>query len=549
MSKPNDENNENIVEIRKHFIQEAIEEDLAGRLDELITRFPPEPNGYLHIGHAKSINLNFGLARQYGGYCNMRFDDTNPEKEDTEYVDAILDDVKWLLSYDESFQMPTALFASDYFEKFYDFAVVLIKKGLAFVCDLTADQVHEYRGTFTEVGKNSPYRDRGIEENLQMFADMKAGKYVNGEKTLRAKIDMSHPNLVMRDPVIFRINHTHHHNTGEAWCIYPMYDFAHPLEDAIEGVTHSLCSLEFKNNRDIYNWYIDNCDTEKKPRQIEFGKLNLTKTILGKRYITQLVNEGKVTGWDDPRLMTIKGLRRRGYTPTIIKKFCDQAGISTADGAIDIAELEAVIRDDLKSQSQLIMAVIDPIKVVITNYPENQKETLEVENNAENESMGKRHVSFGREIYIEAQDFMEEPDKKFHRLAPGKEVRLKGAYFIKCEEVIKDEQGNVIQLNCTYDIETKSGSGFTGRKVKGTIHWVDASTCVKSDINFFDYILDENNEFNQNSWTTKTAYIEDNISKETTHETTHFQFLRHGYFVKDKENGYNCLVSLKSSFK
>ena len=530
---------------KKHFIAEEIEKDLAGRLNELVTRFPPEPNGYLHVGHAKSIFLNFGIAKHYGGHCNMRFDDTNPEKEDTEYVDSILEDVKWLIGKGLDLDMGAVYFASDYFEKFYEFAVGLVKKGLAYVCDLDADQMNDYRGSFTETGKNSPYRDRSIEENLQLFADMRAGKFTNGEKTLRAKIDMASPNITLRDPVIYRINHTAHHNTGDAWCIYPMYDFAHPLEDAIEGVTHSLCTLEFVNNRPIYDWYINNCEVAKKPRQIEFGKLNLTRTILGKRYITQLVNEGKVSGWDDPRLMTLKGMRRRGYTPTIIKKFCDQAGLSKADGNIDIAELEAVIRDDLKSQSQLIMAVIDPIKVVITNYPINQNETLEIENNAENETMGKRHLSFGRELYIEAQDFMEEPDKKFHRLAPGKEVRLKGAYFIKCEEVIKDESGNITQLNCTYDIETKSGSGFTGRKVKGTIHWVHAATCVQENVHFFNYLVDEAGEFNEHSWITKKAYIEENITELTA---SHFQFLRHGYFVKDTQTGYNCLVSLKSSY-
>lgn len=530
---------------QKHFIAEEIEKDLAGRLNQLVTRFPPEPNGYLHIGHAKSINLNFGIAKEYGGYCNMRFDDTNPEKEDIEYVESILDDVRWLIEGGLDLQLGKVYYASNYFDKFYEFALLLVKKGLAYVCDLSVEQMNEYRGTFTEVGKNSPYRDRSIEENLKLFSDMKSGKYSNGSKTLRAKIDMNHPNITMRDPVIYRINHVSHHNIGDEWCIYPMYDFAHPLEDAIEGVTHSLCTLEFENNRPLYNWYIENCDIEKKPRQIEFGKLNLTKTILGKRYITKLVSEGKVKGWDDPRLMTLKGMRRRGYTPSIIKRFCDQAGVSKAYGSIDISELEAIVRDELKSNSQLIMAVIDPIKVVITNYEQEKNELLKVENNAENEDMGKRNISFSREIYIEAQDFMEEPDKKFHRLAPGKEVRLKGAYFIKCEEVIKDEAGNITQLNCTYDIETKSGSGFTGRKVKGTIHWVDAATCVQSDVHFFDYLADENGDFNEKSWSTKTAYIEDNINKISS---SHFQFLRHGYFVKDKDGGYNCLVSLKSSY-
>ena len=533
-----------------NFIVDEIEKDLAGNLSALATRFPPEPNGYLHIGHAKSINLNFALAKHYGGTCNLRFDDTNPEKEDIEYVNAIKEDVAWIISA-QDLELPEPLVASNYFEQFYDFAVTLINKGLAFVCELTADEMHAYRGTFTEPGKNSPYRDRSIAENLQLFTDMRAGKFANGEKTLRAKIDMSHPNIVMRDPVVYRINHVAHHNTGDAWCIYPMYDFAHPLEDAIEGITHSLCSLEFENNRPLYNWYVEHCEPmvggkPSNPRQIEFGKLNITRTILGKRYITQLVADGKVTGWDDPRLMTIKGMRRRGYTPRIIKKFTDQAGVSKAYGSIDIAELEAIVRDDLKEDSQMIMAVTDPIKVVITNYPEGQTEQLEVKNSAVNEAMGTRSMVFGRELYIEREDFQEVPEKKFNRLTPDQEVRLHSAYFIKCHEIIKDDAGNITQLNCTYDIETKSGSGFTGRKVKGTIHWVHADTAVQADINLFDYLVDEAGEFNAESWTVKPALIEAGIADMTA---THFQFLRHGYFVKDTVSGYNCLVGLKSSFK
>ena len=533
-----------------NFITDEIEKDLAGNLTALATRFPPEPNGYLHIGHAKSINLNFALAKHYGGTCNLRFDDTNPEKEDITYVNAIKEDVAWIISA-QDLTLPEPLVASNYFEQFYAFAVTLITKGLAFVCELSADDMHHYRGSFTEPGKESPYRNRSIDENLQLFADMRAGKFANGEKTLRAKIDMGHPNIVMRDPVIYRINHVSHHNTGDTWCIYPMYDFAHPLEDAIEGITHSLCSLEFENNRPLYNWYVEHCEPQANgkpstPRQIEFGKLNLTRTILGKRHITQLVSEGKVTGWDDPRLMTIKGMRRRGYTPRIIKKFTDQAGVSKAYGAIDIAELEAVVRDDLKADSQLIMAVIDPIKVVITNYPEGQTEQLEVKNNAVNEAMGTRSMTFGRELYIEREDFQEVPEKKFNRLAPGREVRLHSAYFIQCNEVIKDDTGHILQLNCTYDIETKSGSGFTGRKVKGTIHWVHANTAIEANINFFDYLLDEAGDFNPDSWHIKPALIEAGIAQSTA---THFQFLRHGYFVKDTIQGYNCLVSLKSSFK
>ena len=529
----------------KHFIQEHIEQDLGANTHQLATRFPPEPNGHLHIGHAKSIHLNFGLALQYGGTCNLRFDDTNTAKESREYVDSIIDDVEWL-----GFNFDNRLFfASDYFEQLYQFALQLINKGLAFVCDLTPEQMQEYRGTYTEPGRQSPCRNRSVSENLQLFTEMKQGKYKDGEKTLRAKIDMASPNITLRDPVIYRIAHIPHYRTGSDWCIYPMYDYAHPLEDVIEGITHSLCSIEFVNNRPLYDWFVQNVDYHKynhKPRQIEFAKMQLTNTTIGKRHLKELVENGKVSGWDDPRLHTIKGLRRRGYTAEIIKEFCSQTGISKVGGVVEIHTLENCARDILKTRSQSIMAVLNPLKVVITNYPKDQTEYLEIENNAETD-LGTRQVPFSKEIYIEAEDFMENPPKKFFRLAPDKEVRLKGAYFIKCEEVVKDSQGNIIQLNCVYDIETKSGTGFTGRKVKGTIHWVSAASSVKATVQLFDT---QNDQFDE-SLKQKAAYIEPAIKDSMANQ---FQFLRHGYFAKDnilstEQNPvYNCIVSLKSSY-
>ncbi|MCL1996100.1 MAG: glutamine--tRNA ligase/YqeY domain fusion protein [Defluviitaleaceae bacterium] len=533
----------------KHFIQEHIEQDLGTETNKLATRFPPEPNGHLHIGHAKSIHLNFGLALQYGGTCNLRFDDTDPTKESQEYVDSIMDDVQWM-----GFDFHNKLFfASDYFEQMYQFALILINKGLAFVCDLTPEQVQEYRGSYTEPGKESPYRNRTIEENLKLFAEMREGKYKEGEKTLRAKIDMTSPNISLRDPVIYRITYVPHYRTGSSWCIYPMYDYAHPLEDAIEGITHSLCSIEFVNNRPLYDWFVENVNYskfERKPRQIEFAKMQMTNTIMGKRYLKKLVDEGKVSGWDDPRLHTIKGLRRRGYTPEIIKEFCHQTGISKTGGIVEIHTLENCARNILKSQAYSIMAVINPLKVTITNYPTDQTEYVTLENNAETD-LGSRQVPFGREIYIEAEDFMEDPPKKFFRLTPGGEVRLKGAYFIKCQEVIKDSQGNITGLNCTYDVQTKSGTGFTGRKVKGTIHWVAVETAVKATVQLFDYITTEDstedNRFNENSMEQKTAYIEPEIEQSAALQ---FQFLRHGYFAKDNvlAKTYNCIVNLKSTY-
>ncbi|MCL1936260.1 MAG: glutamine--tRNA ligase/YqeY domain fusion protein [Defluviitaleaceae bacterium] len=528
----------------KNFIQEFIEEDLQDT-SKLATRFPPEPNGHLHIGHAKSINLNYSLAKQYGGTFNLRFDDTNPAKESMEYVESIIEDVKWLgADYDDRL-----FFASDYFDKLFEYAIVLIKKELAFVCDLSPEEMQNYRGTFTESGVESPYRNRSIEENLKLFLEMKDGKYKDGEKTLRAKIDMTSPNISMRDPVIYRISHTNHYRTENKWCIYPMYDYAHPLEDAIEGITHSLCSIEFENNRPLYNWFVENVGFENKPRQIEFAKMQISNTIMGKRYLKKMVDDGLVSGWDDPRLPTIKGLRRRGYTAEIIKEFCNNTGISKSDSVIDISLLFHFARNTLKKQVPSIMAVIDPIKVVITNYPENEIQSLRIENNSEVD-MGIRTVSFGKELYIESQDFMENPPKKFRRLSLGTEVRLKGAYFIKCNEVIKDENGKVIQLNCTYDALTLSGSGFNARKVKGTIHWV-AAGAIESTLNFYENLTDENGNFNKESIRTVKALVETSIEN---FECNRFQFIRHGYFVKDNVNYtkdnpvYNCIVNLKSSY-
>lgn len=538
------------------FIHNYIYKDLDGELNKIHTRFPPEPNGYLHIGHAKSICLNFGLAQMYNGKCNLRFDDTNPAKEGQEYVNAIINDIKWL-----GFDWEDRLyFASNYFDKFYECAVTLIKKGKAFVCDLTAEEIKEYRGTLKEPGKNSPYRERSIEENLELFEKMKNGEFPDGSKTLRAKIDMASSNINMRDPVIYRIAKLTHHNTQDKWCIYPMYDYAHPLEDAFEGITHSICTMEFEEHRPLYEWVINELEFVNKPRQIEFAKLKLTNTIMGKRYIKQLVENNEVDGWDDPRLVTISGLRRRGYTPESIRMFCEKIGISKSDSVVDSALLEFCAREDLKIRSKAVMAVLDPIKVVITNYPENQTEKLTLENNPENEDMGTREITFSREIYIEREDFMEDAPKKFFRLTPGKEVRLKGAYFIKCNEVIKDENGNILELHCTYDPETKSGSGFTGRKVKGTIHWVSCKDSINCKVMLYDYLVfdDPNSEngFRKNPDSIKVmdnAYIESSIKNAKIEDR--FQFIRNGYFTLDTKNTteenlvFNRIVPLKSSYK
>lgn len=552
----NSEKDENSFAKTGNFIHNFIHEDLKDNLNKIHTRFPPEPNGYLHIGHAKSICLNFELAKQYGGKCNLRFDDTNPAKESDEFVRSIKEDIKWL-----GFDWEDRLyFASSYFDKMYECAVKLIKKGKAFVCDMTAEEMKEARGTLTTAGKESPFRNRSIEENLELFEKMKNGEFKDGEKTLRAKIDMASPNINMRDPVIYRIAHIHHHKTKNDWCIYPMYDFAHPLEDAFENITHSLCTMEFEDHRPIYEWFINELEFEIKPRQIEFAKLNLSNTVMGKRYLRELVESGKVDGWDDPRLVTISGIRRRGYTPESIRNFCEMIGISKASSTVDTAQLEYCIREDLKDKVNVVMAVLNPIKVVITNYPEDKEEFLTIENNPENEDLGERQVTFCRELYIERDDFLEDAPKKFFRLSVGKEVRLKGAYFIMCNEVIKDENGNIVELHCTYDPETKSGSGFTGRKVKGTIHWVSAKHCVKAKINLYESIVIASEENpkelveNPNSLNViENAYIEPSILN--ANKMDRFQFIRNGYFVADSKHFskdnlvFNRIVSLKSSFK
>ncbi|MGD6855139.1 glutamine--tRNA ligase/YqeY domain fusion protein [Bacillus infantis] len=545
-----------------NFIRTIIKEDLeSGKRNEVVTRFPPEPNGYLHIGHAKSIIINFGLADDFNGKTNLRFDDTNPLKEDQEYVDAIKEDVKWL-----GFEWDELRFASDYFEEMYERAVLLIKKDLAYVDDLNADEIREYRGTLTEPGKHSPYRSRSVEENLDLFKRMRAGEFQNGEKVLRAKIDMSSPNINLRDPVIYRVSHAPHHNTGDKWCIYPMYAFAHPIEDAIEGVTHSLCTTEFEDQRPLYNWVIEACEMESKPQQIEFGRLNLINTVMSKRKLKQLVDEGYVDGWDDPRMPTVSGLRRKGFTPGAIREFVEATGVSKGSGAVDTAMLEHFVREDLKLSSPRTMGILKPLKVVITNYPEGQTEMLEAEINPENPEMGSRQIPFSREIYIEQDDFMEDPPKKYFRLFPGNEVRLKHAYFIKCEDVIKDENGEVVEIHCTYDPETKSGTGFTGRKVKGTIHWVEASQAVPAEFRLYEpLILDEelNSEenegktfldhVNENSLEIVNGFIEPNMKDVKPQDK--FQFFRHGYFNVDPKHTaedhivFNRIVSLKSSFK
>ena len=542
-----------------NFIRNIIINDLeSGNTKEIITRFPPEPNGYLHIGHAKSICLNFQLADEFNGKTNLRFDDTNPLKEDSEYVNSIKEDVKWL-----GFEWDNLFFASDYFDTMYEKAQLLIKKGKAYVCDLTPEEMKEYRGTLLEPGKNSPYRNRSVEENLDLLERMKNGEFEDGSKVLRAKIDMASPNINLRDPILYRIAHSTHHNTGDKWCIYPMYDFAHPLEDAIEGVTHSICTLEFEDHRPLYDWVISECEMEHTPRQYEFARLNITNTVMSKRKLKLLVDEGIVDGWDDPRMPTISGLRRKGYTPASIRNFCREIGVAKASSTVDEQMLEYFIREDLNPTATRTMAVLDPLKLVITNYPEGESEELEIENNPNDESAGSRKVTFSRELYIEREDFMENPPKKYFRLFPGNEVRLKGAYFVKCNEVIKDENGNVTEIHCTYDPETKSGTGFTGRKVKGTIHWVDAKTSIPAEFRLFEPLILDNLEENEgkhfleqinpNSLTILKGFIEPSVKDAKGNDK--YQLFRHGYFNVDPKLStsdnlvFNRIVSLKSSFK
>ncbi len=550
---------ENTNTVSKNFIEQLIDKDLEeGVYDHVQTRFPPEPNGYLHIGHAKSILLNSGLAKEYNGKFNLRFDDTNPTKERIEFVESIKKDVEWLGADWED----RLFFASNYFDQMYECALKLIRKGKAYVCDLTADQIREYRGTLTEPGKESPYRNRSVEENLALFEEMKTGKCEDGARVLRAKIDMASPNINMRDPIIYRVAHMTHHNTGNKWCIYPMYDFAHPIEDAIEHVTHSICTLEFEDHRPLYDWVVQECEFEMPPRQIEFAKLYLKNVVTGKRYIKRLVEDGIVDGWDDPRLVSISGLRRRGYTPEAIKMFVDLCGVSKSQSTVDMAMLEYCIREDLKMKKPRMMAVLDPIKVVIDNYPEGQVEYFDVPNNLENESLGSRKVPFSRELYIEREDFMEIPPKKYFRLFPGNEVRLMNAYFVKCESIEKDADGNVTLIHCTYDPETRSGSGFTGRKVKGTIHWVAASTAKKVTVRLYENIVDEEKgmfaedgtlNLNPRSLVTCESYVEPALAEAAPEDR--FQFVRNGYFCVDNKDSapgepvFNRIVSLKSSFK
>lgn len=538
-----------------NFIHNIIDKDLETQKygDKVHTRFPPEPNGYLHIGHAKSICLNFSTAEKYGGQCNLRYDDTNPVKEDVEYVDSIEEDVKWL-----GFQWDNRLWASDYFDEMYDCALDLIKKGKAYVCDLSADEIRAYRGTLKEPGKESPSRNRSVEENLKLFEEMREGKYADGEKVLRAKIDMASPNMNMRDPVIYRIAHISHHNTGDKWCIYPMYDFAHPIEDAIEGITHSICTLEFEDHRPLYDWVLETLGRwEAPPQQIEFARLNLTNTVMSKRYLKAMVDDGTVDGWDDPRMPTIAGIRRRGYTPEAVRDFCERIGVSKANSTVDVGLLEHCVREDLKQKVASRNVVENPVKVIITNYPEEQTEEMELENNREVPEMGNRTVPFSRELYVDGDDFMEVPIKKYFRLFPGNEVRFKGAYFITCNEVVKNEDGSVKELLCTYDPETRSGSGFEGRKVKGTIHWVDAKTAVKIKIRNYDYLMVDDEEGNQvmnpGSLTESIGYAEPLVAEAKPGER--FQFFRKGYYIADSkltndtEKVFNKIVGLKSSWK
>ncbi len=545
--------------VSKNFIEQIIEKDLAeGVYDTVHTRFPPEPNGYLHIGHAKSILLNYGLAKQYGGKFNMRFDDTNPTKEKTEFVDSIKADIEWLGADWED----RLFFASNYFEQMYEGAVKLIKKGKAYVSDLTAEEMREYRGTLTEPGKNDPSRDRSVEENLELFENMKNGVYADGEKVLRAKIDMSSPNMNMRDPIIYRVAHIAHHNTGDKWCIYPMYDFAHPIEDAIEGITHSICTLEFEDHRPLYDWVVKELEYQNPPKQIEFAKMYLTNVVTGKRYIKKLVEDGIVDGWDDPRLVSIAALRRRGFTPESIRKFVDLCGVSKSNSSVDYAMLEYCIREDLKLKSKRVMAVLDPIKLVIDNYPEGQTEMLPIANNLENPELGSREIPFGREIYIERDDFMEEPPKKYFRLFPGNEVRLMNAYFVKCVDYEKDEDGKITVVHCTYDPASRGGNSPDGRKVKGTIHWVPANEAIKVEARLYENIIDEEkgvyNEdgslnLNPNSLTVlKNCYVEPALLEAQPYDS--FQFVRNGFFCADSKDFkkdamvFNRIVSLKSSY-
>lgn len=546
--------------ISRNFIEQEIDNDLKeGKCNKIVTRFPPEPNGYLHIGHAKSILLNYGLAKEYGGTFNFRFDDTNPTKEKTEFVQSIIDDIKWLgADFGDK-----VFFASDYFDAMYEAAVKLIKKGKAFVCDLTADEIREYRGTLTEAGKNSPYRDRSVEENLELFEAMKNGEFEDGSKVLRAKIDMASPNMNMRDPVIYRIARMTHHNTGDKWCIYPMYDFAHPIEDAIEGISHSICTLEFEDHRPLYDWVVTELEYENPPRQIEFAKLYLTNVVTGKRYIKKLVEDGIVDGWDDPRLVSLSALRRRGFTPESIKMFMDLVGISKSQSSVDYAMLEYCIREDLKMKADRMMAVLNPVKLIIDNYPEGQVEYFDIDNNQENPDAGTRKVAFSRELYIDREDFMEEPPRKYFRLFPGNEVRLKGAYFVKCVDYKKDENGRVTEVHCTYDPETRSGSGFEGRKVKGTIHWVSAESAVDAEVRLYENIVDEEkgklNEDGTLNYNPNSLTVLNNCKLEAAFANVKkgdsFQFLRHGYFcvdVKDTTEDklvFNRIVSLKSSYR
>ena len=538
-----------------NFIHEIIEKDLENKKygDKVYTRFPPEPNGYLHIGHAKSICLNFSTAAKYGGKCNLRYDDTNPVKEDVEYVDSIEEDVKWL-----GFQWDKRLWASDYFDTMYEAAVELIKKGKAFVCDMSADEIRENRGTLKCPGTESYCRNRSIEENLRLFEEMKEGKYADGEKVLRAKIDMASPNINMRDPVIYRIAHASHHNTGDKWCIYPMYDFAHPIEDAIEGITHSICTLEFEDHRPLYDWVLREVGWwEQPPQQIEFARLNLTNTVMSKRYLKAMVDDGTVEGWDDPRMPTIAGIRRRGYTPEAVRTFCETIGVAKSNSTVDISLLEHCVREDLKEKVESRNVVFNPVKLIITNYPEGQSELCQIDNNAQAPELGTRQVTFSRELWIDGADFMEEPPKKYFRLFPGNEVRLKGAYFVKCTDFVKNEDGTIKEIHCTYDPETRCGGGFEGRKVKGTIHFVDAANAVPVTLRQYDYLLIENENGEQvpNPDTVKisTAYGEASLKDAKPGER--FQFFRHGYFVADsklhteEEPVFNEIVGLKSSWK
>ncbi len=546
--------------VSKNFIEQIIDKDLQdGTYDHVTTRFPPEPNGYLHIGHAKSILLNYGLSQEYHGKFNMRFDDTNPTKEKTEFVDSIKEDIAWLGADWED----RLYFASNYFQQMYECALFLIRKGKAFVCDLSAEEIREYRGTLTEPGKNSPYRDRSVEEHIELLISMKEGKYEDGSRVLRAKIDMASPNINMRDPVIYRVAHETHHNTGDAWCIYPMYDFAHPIEDAIEHVTHSICTLEFEDHRPLYDWVVRECEFEMPPKQIEFAKLYLKNTVTGKRYIKKLVEQGQVDGWDDPRLVTISGLRRRGYTPESIRKFVELVGVSKSNSVVDPAMLDYCLREDLKLKAPRVMAVLHPVKLVIDNYPEGQTEMLEAANNLENEELGTREVPFSRELWIEQEDFMEEPPKKYFRLYPGNEVRLMNAYFVTCTGIEKDEEGRVSVIHCDYDPATRGGNAPDGRKVKGTIHWVDASTALHAKVRIYNSLVDEEKgvydeetgemNLNPDSLEICDAYLEQSLAKAEPYDR--FQFVRNGFFCADAKDSlpgapvFNRIVSLKSSFK